>query len=479
MASTGDTAATRPSRASAREPHLRPSRVDRTLPQVHRIEEIFCAALDAQPAELAAFLERACAGDLALRQEVEALLGAQREHTPDVLRTRALAIPELDHDLERPPPALPAHGAAPERDRVIAGYRLVAELGKGGMGEVHLGVHELTGERAAIKTMRADQADHGDAIARFLAEATAASRIDHPGIVRVRAHGRSAAGRAYIAMEYLEGESLRERLQRQGRLPIATAVTIARQVAAALAAAHAKGIIHRDLTPGNIFLTTGARGPDHVKILDFGVAKIMDAPIDGCCATPIGTILGTPTYMSPEQCQGAPHVDHRTDLYALGCVLFAMLCGRPPFTSKRLGPLLAAHLSQPPPRPSSLRPAVPAWLDQVVLRLLAKARDQRYARATDFLDALSGNTADACPDAGEQHGRPATAHELSHTIAQSQARQAAAARCNTSSMTMPARAATRPSRDDGETVRARPARRGRQARIPQTSPGAARDLLVH
>lgn len=307
---------------------------------------------------------------------------------------------------------------SPARDTVIAGYRLVARLGQGGMGEVHLGVHEETDELVAIKTIRPEHAHLSSALTRFFGEANAASRIDHPGIVRVSAHGRCADGRAFIIMEYLEGESLRERLQRAGRLSVATAVAIARQVAAALVAAHAKGIIHRDLTPANIFLTTDDAGQDHVKILDFGVAKIMDAPLEGCAATPIGSLLGTPAYMSPEQCQGAHHVDHRTDLYALGCVLFAMLCGRPPFLGARMGAVLGAHLSQTPPRPSQLQATVPAWLDELVLRLLAKERDRRHAGAAELQGALSAHEVDACGP-GDAGVDPAQSPTAAHTVGQS------------------------------------------------------------
>jgi serine/threonine-protein kinase len=269
------------------------------------------------------------------------------------------------------------------------------------MGEVHLGVHEETNELVAIKTIRPEHAHMTSALTRFFGEANAASRIDHPGIVRVSAYGRCQDGRAFMIMEYLEGESLRERLQREGRLSVAAAVEITRQVAAALAEAHAKGIIHRDLTPANIFLSTDEAGQEQVKILDFGVAKIMDAPLEGCAATPIGSLLGTPAYMSPEQCEGAHHVDHRTDLYALGCVLFAMLCGRPPFVGARMGAVLGAHLSQTPPRPSNLRAAVPGWLDELVLRLLAKERDLRHESAAALLAALSAYPVDARGEAGE------------------------------------------------------------------------------
>jgi serine/threonine-protein kinase len=293
---------------------------------------------------------------------------------------------------------------SPVPDIVIAGYRLIAKLGRGGMGEVHLGVHEESNELVAIKTIRPEHAHQTSALTRFFGEASAASRIDHPGIVRVSGHGRCEDGRAFIIMEYLEGDSLRERLQRERWLSIAAAVEIARQVTAALVAAHAKGIIHRDITPANIFLTTSDNGQDQVKILDFGVAKIMDAPLEGCAATPIGSLLGTPAYMSPEQCEGANQVDHRTDLYALGCVLFAMLCGRPPFTDMRMGAVLGAHLSKAPPRPSQLRAAVPAWLDELVLRLLAKERDQRPAGAAELLDALAAQPGDACGGIEAQPG---------------------------------------------------------------------------
>ncbi|WP_428269452.1 serine/threonine-protein kinase [Haliangium sp.] len=284
---------------------------------------------------------------------------------------------------------------------VIGGYRLIAPLGCGGMGEVYLGVHEATNEPAAIKTLLPEHANNPVLVARFFAEAVAASMIEHPGLARVMSHSHSRGKQAYIIMEYLQGESLSERLFERGYLPIAAAVEIARQATEALAAAHDCGIIHRDIKPANIYLCDRDDGADEVKLLDFGVAKLMDAPLNGECATPAGSVLGTPSYMSPEQCRGQIDVDHSTDLYALGCVLFAMLCGRPPFVGRRLGSLLTAHLSQTPPALRALRPGIPAAVEQVVTRLLSKPREQRYDSAHELALALAAIPTDELAAADE------------------------------------------------------------------------------
>src|SRR5262249_54629989 len=193
--------------------------------------------------------------------------------------------------------------------------------------------------------------------------------------------GQHSDGTTYILMELLEGETLRDRIARRGRYELDRALALVRQLAEALGAAHAQMIVHRDLKPENIFLVADQAAPFGLqpKILDPGI----DAP-----QTRAGTIIGTPTYMSPEQCLATPGIDHRADVYSLGCIFFLLLCGRPPFDKGNFGDLLAAHVHQPPPRPSSVVASLPNWIDEVVLRLLAKEREHRFQSTDEFLDAL-------------------------------------------------------------------------------------------
>lgn len=313
--------------------------------------------------------------------------------------------------------------AAGERRRFgahIAGYRVIAKIGSGGMGEVYLGIDDDTGATVAIKTLLPRYADDQGLVARFFAEAEAAARIEHAGTVKVIAHGYCDDQRAYLVMEYLKGESLRDRLARERCITIGAAVEIARQAALALASVHKCGIIHRDIKPGNIYLCAADAGADsgddrgaphrqaiaerqRVKIFDFGVAKLLDMPLSAEMATPIGLLMGTPAYMSPEQCTRADEVDHRTDLYALGCVLYTMLCGRPPFVGSRIARVISSHLSSVPLAPRVLRPSVPAELERIVLRLLAKQPADRYQSGDELAAALSEVSA-ALPAAVCEYG---------------------------------------------------------------------------
>ena len=260
----------------------------------------------------------------------------------------------------------------------LGNYTLVAKLGSGSMGVVFLAEHRWIERRVAVKLLAQNLASNLQAVRRFFKEARATSLIRHPGIVDVFDCDIDARGRAYMVMEHLEGETLAERLDQIGTLPWAMACLIGEQVADALGAAHDKGIIHRDLKPENVFLVGDGRDPDAatVKVLDFGVAKLR--AVDALARlTRGGALVGTPEYMSPEQCDASEQIDHRADIYGLGCVLFEMLSGQPPFAASNVGELTAAHRYRPAPSLKESCPDVPGWLADLVARMLSKEPDQR------------------------------------------------------------------------------------------------------
>ncbi len=258
-------------------------------------------------------------------------------------------------------------------------YRVLGKLGEGGMGAVFLAEHSLIGRRAAIKVLRPERSVSRDNVERFFNEARATSAVVDPGIVQVFDFGVTEDNTAYIVMEYLEGEVLLQRLRRLHRLAPSDALRIVRQVAGSLAAAHAAGIVHRDLKPENLFVVRDSEtlGGERVKILDFGIAKLADNN-DARMHTRPGAVMGTPVYMSPEQCSDTSKTDHRADIYSLGCVLYHLLTGVPPFDLQGFGAIAAAHLHDPVTPPSALIPHLPIELDAVVLRCLAKAPGDRF-----------------------------------------------------------------------------------------------------
>jgi hypothetical protein len=266
-------------------------------------------------------------------------------------------------------------------------YRVTHKLAEGGMGEVFAAEHTLLGRPAAIKVLRPDLSSRTDMVERFFNEARATTSIRHAGIVEVFDFGYDAHGNAYIVMELLLGESLGERIA-DGGLPAAIAVSIVRRVAHAVGAAHQQGIIHRDLKPDNVFLVADGDGAYGVrpKVLDFGIAKL--ARRDQMhTRTQTGALLGTPMYMSPEQCKGSGHVDHRSDIYALGCILYELLVGEPPFLADGFGEIIALHITSDA-TPVGMRVDVPAALDVAVMRCLAKAPDDRFQSAHELVMAL-------------------------------------------------------------------------------------------
>jgi serine/threonine-protein kinase len=272
----------------------------------------------------------------------------------------------------------------------IGSYRILAKLGEGGMGAVYAAEHALLGRRAAIKVLLPELSRRAEIVERFFNEARASTAIGDLGVVQVFDFGHHVDGSAFIVMELLEGESLDSRLRRVGALPVRDALRIVRQMAQTLATVHARGVIHRDLKPDNVFLVADpeAEGGERPKILDFGIAKLSEAT-GGLSQTRTGSLMGTPLYMSPEQCRGGGHIDRRSDVYALGCVLFHLLCGRPPFEGEGPGDVLVKHVTQPPPPPSALRPGLHAAVDGLVLRCLGKTPDERFADMTEVVAAVA------------------------------------------------------------------------------------------
>jgi serine/threonine protein kinase len=275
-------------------------------------------------------------------------------------------------------------------NQTIGNYRVTSQLGEGGMGVVYLAQHPVIGRKVAIKLLHAVLARDPDIVARFFNEARAIHMIAHENIVEILDFGQTADGQPYFIMEYLTGESLSEVITR-GPMDIDQVQTIGGQMCQALAAAHTKGIVHRDLKPHNVQICAKADGSPLVKILDFGVAKILASP-DGSQSvkTRTGSLMGTPLYMSPEQCKGAGTLDHRTDIYSLGVMLFEMVTGRPPFMAEGVGELFAKHMLEDPPPVTDFAPATPSHVAAAIMKSLAKDPQARFSGMEDLRKALLG-----------------------------------------------------------------------------------------
>jgi serine/threonine-protein kinase len=275
--------------------------------------------------------------------------------------------------------------------KVIDGkYRIESLQGSGGMGAVYRATQVNLERIVALKVVRGDFTKDAVVTERFKREALAVARLKHPHIVTVYDFGIMPEGGAYLVMEFLEGNTLRVEIQERERLPAGPAVELMRQICSAVHAAHVEGVIHRDLKPDNIFLERGRDSALVVKILDFGVAKLRQntAELTGHAdLTMSGMMLGTPIYMSPEQCQGEP-LDARSDIYSLGCVFYEMLAGRPPFLGSTPTQLIVKHAAEEPQRPSAYAPGVPIELEAVLLRALAKSVEDRFQTAAEFGQAL-------------------------------------------------------------------------------------------
>jgi serine/threonine protein kinase len=272
----------------------------------------------------------------------------------------------------------------------LGNYRIVAKIGKGGMGAVYRAEHELMGRQAAIKVLLPELSNRADVVRRFFNEARATARLQHPSLVQIYDCGtHEPTGSAFLIMDFLDGESLGRRLQREGRLSVPAALDVARQTARGMAVVHAAGIIHRDLKPDNLFLVPHPGNEfDDVRILDFGVAKLTQANANDP-NTRNGALLGTPTFMAPEQCLGAGEVDGRADVYSLGCLLFAMVTGRPPFAYRQVGQLLVAHAEEKPQSPRQFNDQVPEALAAEILKALAKNPDRRHQSMDELAEACA------------------------------------------------------------------------------------------
>ncbi len=269
---------------------------------------------------------------------------------------------------------------------VLAGtYRIVRSLGRGGMGRLYEAQHARLDRRFAIKVLHEAQSRSRDATLRFEREARVLSRIRSDHVLDVVDVLRTPDDRTAIVTARLEGEDLKARLDRVGKLEIGEAIALARQVCRGLAAAHAQGVVHRDLKPSNLFLDSGADGRTTVKILDFGVAKLAGEPE----LTRAGAVVGTPAYMAPEQARGSSEVDERADLYAVGAVLYRMVTGRSPYVAEEPAALLATLLHEAPPRPRALDRTIPVGLEAVIQRAMARDPDARPSDALELERELS------------------------------------------------------------------------------------------
>jgi len=342
-----------------------------TREQWQRIKALFHSAQECPPAERAGFLNQACGDDELIRQEVESLLAAD-ETNEDFLGAPA-------HELM-------AGG------QEVGPYTILSSLGAGGMGQVYLARDARLGRKVALKLLPFDFArDHGR-VRRFEQEARAASALNHPNVCVIHEIGQTDNGRHFIAMEYIDGLTLRDRLARKP-MKLLEALDLAAQVAWALEAAHAAGIVHRDIKPENIMLRTDG----YVKVLDFGIAKLNERPsklndineastIDKVQTEP-GMRIGTVNYMSPEQLREVS-VDARTDIWSLGVVLHEMVTGTTPFGARTTNETIAAILGRQPIEFAPPSNEVPAAFQHIVKRALGKKRRERYQRVKDLADDL-------------------------------------------------------------------------------------------
>jgi serine/threonine protein kinase len=318
---------------------------------------MICSTCRSQNAENARFCNN-CGATLIVSGETETLASAHDE-------SRTLEVTPNDQLM----------------GRVIDGrYRIEGLVGVGGMGSVYRATRVLIGDEVAIKILHTERVADPHAAERFRREAQASARLKHPNAVSIYDFGISSDGLQYLVMELIEGQSLREVMKQQGRLPAPFAAEITAQVCAALDEAHRQHIVHRDIKPDNIILNSTASGL-RVKVLDFGIAKLRDDAASHLTQT--GSVMGTPHYMSPEQCLGE-ELDARADIYSMGIVLYEMLCGRVPFSSPISTAVVVQHVNQPPPSLRSINVGISPQIEAAVLHALQKSREARPQTATAF-----------------------------------------------------------------------------------------------
>src|SRR2546423_1681202 len=341
-----------------------------------QIDQLFHSALGQEPNRRAAFLVRECAGDESLRSEVEALISSHEQ---------------AENFIETPASDLAAELLAKGQTGLTAGqaigpYRVVSVLGVGGMGEVYLAQDTRLGRQVALKLLPPQFTMNADRVRRFEQEARAVSALNHPNIVTIHEIGRDD-GSQFIVTEFVQGQTLRQRMA-ETAISLPAALEVATQVAGALAAAHAAGIVHRDIKPENVML----RADGYVKVLDFGLAKLTEARSPAGDAeqstlvkvqTKSGVVMGTATYMSPEQARGLG-VDARSDVFSLGVVLYEMIAARPPFDGDTISDVIATLLKEEPPPLSQYAPDVPVELEWIVRKALAKDCEERYQTAREL-----------------------------------------------------------------------------------------------
>jgi eukaryotic-like serine/threonine-protein kinase len=279
------------------------------------------------------------------------------------------------------------HVPEPGVGSVIDGaYRLTRLISQGSMGTVFEALHLRLQRRVAVKIMVPELTENVEAMARFKREVKVTSQLAHPNVVQLLDHGTTASGQPYLVTEFLEGEDLEQRLLRSPPLLLTTVLPLLRQVVSALAAIHAKGIVHRDLKPANVLLVPMAGEADFVKVVDFGISKVSASTTK---LTKTATMIGTPEYMSPEQAMGrVDEVDHRSDQWALACMAWRMLSGRPPFRGEHLNDLINRLVQDEPPRLREIAPHVTPQVEKVLRRALAKRQSQRFPTVMAFLRAF-------------------------------------------------------------------------------------------
>ncbi|HEV8589159.1 MAG TPA: protein kinase, partial [Pyrinomonadaceae bacterium] len=340
-------------------------------------EALLEAALKLDLAERASFLDRACSGNVELRQQVEAALAARNVRMPRTDQSVAQTESQVDAELTA--------------GSLIAHYKILSFIGRGGMGDVYLAHDTRLGRKVALKLLPKLLSMDQERLPRFRREARSASALTHPNVCVIHEIGETDDGRPYIAMEYIEGETLRQRLEHR-RLKVSEAIDIARQTASALAAAHSAGVVHRDVKPENIMI----RRDGYVKVLDFGLAKLTEryetgsdseAPTFHAFSTHTGALLGTTYYLSPEQARRA-EVDERADIWALGVVLYETIAGRFPFSGETPSHVVVSILETDPAPLTNFANNIPLELEWIVKKALRKDREQRYQTMNEFLGDL-------------------------------------------------------------------------------------------